>query len=237
MIKVQSQISVIIPVFNEGSILLSMLQTFQILRRQGCELILVDGGSDHLPETEVKALTDQLIVTDRPQRALQMNAGAKAAKCDLLWFLHLDSQLPDDAVEAMSRYMGGAIWGRFDIKLSGTHTMLRVVERMINLRSRVTGIATGDQGIFVSRMLFERINGFPEIALMEDVALCSRLKCIVKPLSLRQRLVTSSRRWEQRGILKTILLMWWLRFAFALGANPNRLVNLYRPCSSPAPKS
>ena len=224
----QPLISVIIPVFNEGEILLSALRSFQTLRQQECELILVDGGSDHLPEAQVKALTDQFIVTKRPGRAAQMNAGASKAKGDLLWFLHLDSRLPENAVEALRHHTGMNSWGRFDLQLSGNHPMLRLVEWMINLRSRVTGIATGDQGIFISRLLYERVNGFPDIALMEDVAICRRLKRVTKPVNLHERLCTSSRRWEREGIIKTILLMWWLRFAFALGADPSRLAKIYR---------
>lgn len=229
-------VSVIIPIYNEGDILLSALQSFQVLRQQGCELILVDGGSEVLQQEQLEPLTDQWLVT-AAGRARQMNRGARAAKGDLFWFLHLDSQLPDEAADLVRKHAAMGRWGRFDVQLSGMHPMLRAVEWMMNLRSRVTGIATGDQGIFIPRALFEKVGGFPDIALMEDVAICRRLKKLSKPVNLQERLLSSSRRWERNGVVRTVLLMWWLRFAFALGADPARLARIYRPCSSPTHES
>jgi rSAM/selenodomain-associated transferase 2 len=230
------KISIIIPILNEGEILLPTLQSFQRLREQGCELILVDGGSNYLPEAQMASLCDRVLVT-RAGRAWQMNQGARIAKSEWLWFLHIDSQLPPNAFDLIYKHSGKNEWGRFDIQLSGSPKLLRLVERMINLRSRLTGIATGDQGIFISQELFQRVGGFPNIALMEDVAICSRLKRLSKPINLTQRIVTSSRRWERNGIIKTILLMWWLRFAFSLGANPAHLAKRYTACSSPTVES
>jgi len=229
-------ISIIIPILNEGAILLSTLHSFQWMREQGAELILVDGGSNYLPEAQLAPLCDRLLVT-RAGRAQQMNHGARAAKSDRLWFLHLDSRLPKNAVALVHVHAAEGGWGRFDIKLSGSQRMLRVVEMMINLRSRATAIATGDQGIFISQTLYERVGGFPNIALMEDVAICSRLKRIARPANLTERLETSSRRWERNGIVKTILLMWWLRLLFSLGVDPARLAEIYKPCSSPIAES
>jgi len=165
-----------------------------------------------------------------------MNLGARATKSERLWFLHLDSRLPSSAVDRVYKGAEEGKWGRFDIQLSGTHRMLRVVETMINLRSRLSSIATGDQGIFISRTLYERVGGFPAIPLMEDVAICRHLKRLSKPINLRQRLVTSSRRWERNGIVRTILLMWWLRLLFALGVAPAYLAKLYKPCNSQTAK-
>lgn len=229
-------ISIIIPALNEGDILTSVLRSWQHLRGQGCELILVDGGSRELAEEAIRPLVDQLLITDAG-RALQMNAGARSANADLLWFLHLDSLLPPDAAERIREHAGQGRWGRFNIRLSGSHPMFRVIERMMNWRSRLTGIATGDQGIFMPRALFDAVDGFPEIALMEDVAICRRLKKIANPVVLSECLITSSRRWERQGIFRTIVLMWWLRLAFALGADPSRLARIYRPCSSPTVES
>ncbi len=157
-----------------------------------------------------------------------MNTGAAAARGDLLWFLHLDAEPPPGAVDAMlSAVARGHVWGRFDVRLSGAEPMLRVVERMMNLRSRLTGIATGDQGIFVVREVFERAGGYPVIALMEDIALSKRLKRVGRPACLRQRIVASSRRWEQAGIWRTIVLMWRLRLGYWLGVDPATLARRY----------
>jgi len=158
-----------------------------------------------------------------------MNAGAQAARGTVLWFLHADTLAPPDAdhllLAALDR---GAVWGRFDVRLSGRQPLLRVVERLMNLRSCLSSIATGDQGIFVRRAAFDATGGFPDQPLMEDIALSARLKQIGKPVCLRPPLITSSRRWESRGILRTILLMWRLRLLYALGADPARLAQLYR---------
>ncbi len=234
--ELQPIISIIIPVLNEREILLSTLHSFQWMRNKGCELILVDGGSNYLPESQLAPLCDRILVT-RAGRAWQLNYGACAAKSDRLWFLHLDSQLPKNAVDVVYKHARKGCWGRFDIKLSGSHKMLRVIETMINLRSRASAIATGDQGIFISRTLYERVGGFPNIVLMEDVAICCRLKKIAKPINLTDRLVTSSRRWERNGIIKTIVMMWWLRLLFSLGVDPARLAKIYKPCSSPIAES
>ncbi|MEI2783937.1 MAG: TIGR04283 family arsenosugar biosynthesis glycosyltransferase [Candidatus Competibacter sp.] len=158
-----------------------------------------------------------------------MNAGARQANGDILWFLHADSLPPPDALSLIRAALAGRErgWGRFDVRLSGRRPSLRMVEFSMNLRSRLTGIATGDQGIFVRRDLFERIGGYPPIALMEDIALSRTLKRYGRPVCLRQRVLTSSRRWERDGIARTVLLMWRLRLAYFLGADPDRLARIY----------
>ncbi len=221
-------LSLVIPCLNEGDGIVPFLQSLQPLRREGHEVILVDGGSSDKSADLAAPWVDQLIVVVRG-RSRQMNAGAAAANGDLLWFLHADTVISTEVVDALLglSLAPGPLWGRFDIRLSGNHNMLRVVEFMINWRSRMSGIATGDQGIFVESGLFKKVDGFPDIPLMEDVALSRRLKAIAPPRCLRQRLITSSRRWEQHGIFKTIFLMWWLRFAYAMGADPSRLARRY----------
>lgn len=222
------RISLVIPTLNEGEGMLSLLHSLQPFRQSGHEVILVDGDSADDSRDLAAPWVDRLIVVDRG-RARQMNTGAAAANGDLLWFLHADTVFSVGVMDALQQLplAPSPVWGRFDIRLSGQRKMLRVVEFMINLRSRLSGIATGDQGIFVHAELFREVGGFPDIPLMEDVALSKRLKALSPPHCLGQHLVTSSRRWEQYGIFRTILLMWRLRLAYALGADPSHLARLY----------
>ncbi|MFZ1642645.1 MAG: TIGR04283 family arsenosugar biosynthesis glycosyltransferase [Candidatus Contendobacter sp.] len=223
-----SRIAIILPVLNEEAHITPCLTLLQPLRRQNCELMVVDGGSNDRTVALAEPLADRVITGPRG-RAAQMNAGARQAHGDILWFLHADSRLPPNAVTHIRAALArpDRHWGRFDVRLSGRHPLLRVVETSMNARSRLTGIATGDQGIFVRRDLFERIGGYPAIALMEDIALSRLLKRQGWPVCLRQRLTTSSRRWERDGILRTILLMWRLRLAYFFGADPDQLARIY----------
>jgi len=221
------RLSVIVPTLNEAASIGDTLQPLQALRSRGHEVILVDGGSEDDTLQLAAGLAD-LCISAPSGRARQMNAGAAAARGDVLWFLHADTR----AAPAADRVIAAACatpgcWGRFDVHLSGRQPLLRVVERLMNLRSRMTGIATGDQGIFVSRALFERVGGFPDLPLMEDIELSKRLRRIRRPLCLSQQLVTSSRRWERRGIVRTIALMWYLRLAYFLGVPAERLALRY----------
>ncbi len=223
------RISIIIPALNEATALPATLAPLQPLRARGHEVVVVDGGSaDGTPEI-ARPMADQVIASPRG-RAAQQNAGAAAATGDALLFLHADTLLPPDAARLVLDGLrtSGRGWGRFDVRLSGAAPLLRAVERMISLRSRATGIATGDQAIFVRAEWFRRAGGFPPIPLMEDVALSTALKRLGPPLCLRERATTSSRRWEERGIARTILLMWRLRLAYAFGADPARLADRYR---------
>ncbi|MCP5157833.1 MAG: TIGR04283 family arsenosugar biosynthesis glycosyltransferase [Gammaproteobacteria bacterium] len=222
------RISIILPVLNEQAHIVGCLDTVQRLRDQNCELIVVDGGSRDRTVKLAKPLVDQVIVSARG-RAAQMNAGARQANGAILWFLHADSLPPSNAAYLIRAALSDSNchWGRFDVRLSGRQPALRVVETLMNHRSRLTGIATGDQGLFVRRALFEQIGGYPPITLMEDIALSRSLRRHSRPVCLRQRVQTSSRRWEQDGIARTILLMWRLRLAYFLGADPNRLARSY----------
>ncbi len=222
-------ISIIIPVLNEKEMIEKTLKTLQPLRARGHEVIVVDGGSSDDSVERTKPFADRVIITNKG-RSRQMNEGTKIASGEILLFLHADTFLPEDADgEILGALQGRIGWGRFDISLSGKHPLLRVVEYLVNLRSRLTGIATGDQAIFVSRELFQSVHGFPDIDLMEDVALSKSLKQKGRPICLRKKVVTSSRRWEKNGILRTILKMWYLRLVYFLGADPNRLSLSYRP--------
>jgi len=222
------RISIIIPALNEAATLKAILEPLQDWRQAGHEVILVDGGSEDESQNVASPLVDVLLESERG-RARQMNAGARVASGEALLFLHADTRLPDAADMLVQRALGQCRWGRFDVRLSGSHWLLRVVERMMNWRSCLTGIATGDQAIFLERKLFDELGGFPELPLMEDIALSKRLRHRVgRPACLSPPLTTSSRRWEENGILRTILLMWRLRLAYFLGASPQELACLYR---------
>jgi rSAM/selenodomain-associated transferase 2 len=222
-------ISVIMPALNEAAALPATLAPLQPLRRAGrIEVVVVDGGSTDGTPRLAAPLADRVLAAPRG-RALQMNAGAASARAPVLLFLHADTALPERWVEAVGGALAaGARWGRFDVEIVGEPLALRVVAALMNLRSRVSGIATGDQGIFVERALFVEAGGFPEIPLMEDVALSKALKRRAgRPACLRARVRTSGRRWERRGPLRTIALMWRLRLLYALGADPRRLARSY----------
>lgn len=223
------RISVVIPALDEAGEIEETLRALQPLRRRGHEVIVVDGGSADATVELARPLVDQ-VIDSTPGRACQQNAGAAAATGDVLLFLHADTRVREDADRVVREGMkrSGRGWGRFDVRLSGRHPLLRVVERMIGARSRLSGIATGDQGVFVRRDWFTRAGGFPDVPLMEDVALSRALKRLGPPLCLRETVTTSSRRWEERGILRTVLLMWRLRWAYARGADPAVLAERYR---------
>lgn len=223
------KVSIIMPTLNEAEGIVLTLQSLQLFRSEGHELIVVDAGSDDNTVALAKPLADQVISSERG-RAMQMNAGAKLARGDILLFIHADTTLPENAMTLMCEGLQqtGKCWGRFDLRLSGRQLLLRIVERLINLRSRLTGIASGDQAIFIRRGRFLVIDGFPEIPLMEDISISRTLKFYSDPLCLKQPVLTSSRRWEQHGIIRTILLMWRLRLSYYLGADPAALAQKYR---------
>lgn len=224
-----SRISIIVPALNEAAGIGDTLRALQPLRARGHEVVVVDGGSTDGTPDLAAPLADRVVSSPRG-RALQQNAGAEAATGDVLLFLHADTRLPEGADEMVIDGLrrSGRGWGRFDVRLTGRQGMLRVVERMISIRSRLSGIATGDQAMFVRRDWFLRAGRFPEVPLMEDVALSKALNRLGPPLCLRAAVVTSSRRWEERGIWRTIVLMWRLRWAYWRGADPAELARRYR---------
>ena len=223
------RISVIIPTLNESDNIVATLERLKPFRKDGHEVIVVDGGSQDETITLATPRADK-IITSAPGRALQMNAGVSQASGNVLWFLHADTLVPDNATQLILDTLECKKnqWGRFDIRLSGKHLLLRIVERLMNLRSRTSGIATGDQGIFVRREVFETVGGFRQIPLMEDLEISKRLKRLSHPICLNEKLITSSRRWEENGILRTILLMWRLRLAYTLGVSPEKLAHEYK---------
>lgn len=221
-------LSVILPVLNEAAQIQAALEPLQSLRQQGHELILVDGGSEDDTIAKATDRVDQVLHAPRG-RALQMRAGAEQARGDWLWFVHGDTRVSGTAIAALLRVMEDpqARWGRFDVRLAGSFWPFRVIERCMNLRSRLSGIATGDQALFLRRDLYQQVGGWPRIPIMEDVAMSRLLKSAARPRCLCEPVLTSSRRWERQGILPTVWLMWRLRLAFALGADPARLARQY----------
>lgn len=240
------KISIIIPVYNEAETILSLLQHLEkqvLIHNHSAyyEIICVDGGSTDKTLERVQRWSQSdnnidyplivfSLVSDKPGRARQMNKGAEQASGDILLFLHADTLLPASTLEEIqAAIQQGYQWGRFDVRLSGEHRAFRLIERMINWRSRASAIATGDQALFITRPCFQNLEGFPAQDLMEDVELCKRLKQRgLRPYCSRQFVVTSSRRWEVHGIARTVLLMWWLRWRYCMGAPASDLKKLYR---------
>lgn len=220
------RLSIIVPVLNEAQGIAPALAALQPLRARGHEVIVVDGGSADASRELARPLADRVLAAARG-RAVQMNAGAASAGGDALVFLHADTRLPGDADGLIAEALTACRWGRFDVRIDSTHWMLAVVAATMNLRSRLTGIATGDQAMFATRTAFGEAGGFPAIALMEDVALSSKLRRLGPPACLAEKAVTSARRWERNGIFGTVLMMWRLRLAYALGADPERLARIY----------
>jgi rSAM/selenodomain-associated transferase 2 len=222
-------LSIIIPVLNEAAAIKELLLAMKEWHAQGVELIVVDGGSSDATVMLATPLADRVLAS-KPGRAQQMNAGAEAAVGQLLWFVHADTFLSGSEwqtlQECRSHWQQGG-WGRFDVRLSGEDWRLRMIASMMNLRSRVSAIATGDQGIFVSRSWFEKVGGFPLQPLMEDIEISRRLRRLGRPLCLRQVITTDSRRWRDRGVWRTIGLMWWLRLRYFFGADATQLHRSY----------
>lgn len=217
--------SIIIPTLNEEKTIASCLLPLQPLRDK-CEIIIVDAANQPPINYPHAHLADK-IINSAKGRARQMNIGANHANGAILLFLHADTDLPEHALPLIEQHLGNQQWGRFDIQLNGDHFMLKVIAWMMNRRSRLTGIATGDQVIFVTKEAFAAVGHYPEIALMEDIALSQALKKISPPLCLYAKVTSSGRRWERYGVYKTILLMWSLRLRYFFGADPQLLAELY----------
>lgn len=223
-------LSVIVPALNEAPTIEACLRRLASLRAHRVEVIVVDGGSADDTAELARPFCDILIRSARG-RAQQMNAGAWAATGDILLFLHADTELPANAdmlIRDALRPSSSHVWGRFDVRISGYVRLLRLVGKMISVRSRLTGVATGDQAVFCYREVFTLEKGFPEIPIMEDVAFSKQLRRRSRPACLDAQVITSGRRWETHGVIRTIVLMWWLRLAYVIGVPPAILSRWYR---------
>jgi rSAM/selenodomain-associated transferase 2 len=222
------KLSIIVPVLNEADALPGLIEHLLPLRHRGAELLLVDGASVDATVSLAERAGLPVVRAGRG-RARQMNAGAARACGDLLLFLHADTRLPEQALQLLGACLAGArCWGRFDVRISGRPAMLKLVAALMNLRSRWTGVATGDQAMFMTRHAFEAVGGFPDQPLMEDVEMSKRLRRLSRPVCIPARATTSGRRWESRGVWRTILLMWRLRWAYWRGVPAGQLAKAYR---------
>ena len=243
MTAVPIKLSIVVPLLNEADNLPKLMGHLAHLNPAPYQVILVDGGStdnsvaiakeliesliDSSPSVISGQVIDWQIIESAAGRALQMNAGAELAMGDVLLCLHADTQLPNHAIADITSAVRQAAWGRFDVRLDSSAWMLKVVSQMINWRSRLSGIATGDQAIFIKKPLFKQLGGYPQQPLMEDIELCKRLKAIGKPACLRSKVITSARRWQQYGTWRTIGLMWHLRFDYWRGVSADNIKQRY----------
>lgn len=219
-------LAIIVPVLNEGPSINKLLQYLGYCV-ENTRILLVDGGSTDDTVSQCHRYGLEVMVAQKG-RASQMNAGADSLRADIYWFIHADCLPPEDAIEKIRQAMGkNHSWGRFDVRLAGRYWVYRLIGNMMNWRSCITGIATGDQGIFVLSSLFRRVGGFPGQPLMEDIEICRRLRKQERPVCIKEKILVSSRRWQKNGVFKTIMLMWMLRLRYFFGQDAGQLYKIY----------
>ncbi len=229
------RLSIIVPMLNEAAYIEGTLRALQPLRSEGHEVIVADGGSDDGSRLLAEPLADHLLRMEG-SRARVMNAATDLANGDVLLFLHADTLLPPDTPACVTQALSAAnrVWGRFDIHLSGGSYGFRLIERLMNWRSCATGIATGDQAMFMTRLAYEQAGRFPDYPLMEDIALSRALRQLTRPACVRAEVIVSSRRWQHYGVVRTVLLMWWLRLGYFLGVDTVVLAQHYHRSDVPS---
>jgi len=230
-------ISIVVPVLDEARNLERLLPALRDLAPDA-EVVIVDGGSRDDTESVLARWPRARIISSPRGRAMQMNAGAARSAGDVILFLHADTRLPAAFTDAIERALDDqrVVGGRFDVAFDNPAWPFRMIAAMMNLRSRLSGIFTGDQAIFVRRAAFEALGGYPEIPLMEDIALTRRLRRLGRVACLRRRVTTSARKWERDGIARTVGLMWMLRFLYFCGVSPERLHRWYYPALAAPPE-
>jgi len=223
-----TKLSVIMISLNEGQAITASLRALSAWRDRGAEIILVDGQSHDDTLAQATPWVDQ-VITGSPGRAHQFNQGAAAARGQVLLFLHADTLVPTNGDQSLQNTLPGDVaWGRFDVRIQGQSAWLGLIASLMNARSRLTGIATGDQALFVTRAAFDAVGGFAPQPLMEDIEICKRLRRLSKPVCLRDKVITSGRRWDANGVWRTIFLMWSLRWRYWRGESAESLAKAYR---------
>ena len=222
------KLSIIIPVLNEALFLSTQRDIFKSLISDGHEIIIVDGGSEDKSVQIARSVVNETFIT-KACRGYQLHFGAMKSNNDTLLFLHADSLLPEDAAILILDVLtqSNKHWGRFNISFSSTTPVFSIIAWFMNIRSCLTGIVTGDHAIFVSRDIYFKSGGFADITIMEDIDICKRLKKFSMPICLHDKVITSSRKWEAQGIIRTIFKMWCLRLLYFCGISTNRLEKLY----------
>ena len=220
--------SIIVPVLNEEVFLTRYLNVFRRFLNDGHEIIIIDGGSSDNSARLTQELGCKVLIS-KPSRGLQQHVGALQSENEILLFLHADTNLPNDAFSLIHQALKSSnkSWGRFDVSFSNSSLIYKIIAWMMNKRSCLTGIVTGDHIIFTTRSSYFKSGGFADIPIMEDIDISKRLKLISKPICLKHKVVTSSRKWEQQGVSKTIIKMWCLRTLFFFGVSSKRLARLY----------
>ncbi|MDH5392633.1 MAG: TIGR04283 family arsenosugar biosynthesis glycosyltransferase [Gammaproteobacteria bacterium] len=216
------KISIIIPTLNEADTIVNTLTPLQCWRQRGHQVILVDARSCDNTLEKAKPLTDVMLLSDKG-RALQMNTGAEQAEGEILLFLHADTIIAENADQKILNALNNHAWGRFNVCFSSPAWIYKIIAWLMNRKSCLTSVATGDQAIFVKKKLFEDVGRFPQQELMEDIELSIALRRHGRSVCLADKVITSSRRWEAKGVIKTILLMWFLRAAYFFGMPSNKL--------------
>ncbi len=229
------KISIIIPVLNEATLIAPFLGHLRE-RAPGAEIIVVDGGSSDGTVSIAEGLADRVLIT-KPGRALQMNAGANIARGDILWFLHVDAEVPLSCLEEIADALTDprVVGGFFRIRLPRSGWVYRLTDVFAHYAGLILRMRCGDHGLFCRRPIFEKIGGFPEVPLMEDVEFHRKLRQEGCLICIPRRITVSPRRYEQIGAVRLSLAFGFIALLYAMGVPLSILERIYRgTCCSPA---